>query len=168
MEEESTCFCLHFQVIVHHLRTLEQERKPGLEAETLEEIPFAGLLMGLARFLMYPRTTFLGIVLPTVHWALPHQSSIKTASHRHDHRSGQFFKWDSLKWLLAMSSWQYKITKRRYLVMSPDNHFCHCLLSETRISHKPRLPVNPQTCYVALKFWSSCLQLPSTGIAGVC
>lgn len=39
----------------------------------------------LANFLVHPRTTWPGAVLPMVGWALLHQFAIKTTSHRHTH-----------------------------------------------------------------------------------
>lgn len=33
-----------------------------------------------------PRTTCLGMALPTVDWACPHQLAVKIVSHRHGHR----------------------------------------------------------------------------------
>lgn len=51
-----------------------------------------------ANFLIEPRTTCLGMVVPTVGWALLYLSSIKTISHGHGHRpiwSGEFFSWES-------------------------------------------------------------------------
>lgn len=53
----------------------------------------------IASFLIQPRTTCLGLVLPAVGWALPHQLASKIISHRHVHKplwSRWFLNWDSL------------------------------------------------------------------------
>lgn len=103
LSKESVYFSSHFQVKAYHFGDPRQETKQGLEAETKEE-HVAGLLPGpcSASFLIYSKTTCLGIVLPTVSWAIPHWSSVKTVCHRYGLRpirSGQFLNWDFHQWL---------------------------------------------------------------------
>ena len=65
---------------------------------------------GLVRFLVQPRTTCLGIVLPTVGCALPHLLVTQTVPHRQAHKpvwSTPFLDWGfPLRWLFAVSPWQ--------------------------------------------------------------
>lgn len=57
--------------------------------------------------LLQPRTTYLGVALPTVAWPFPHASLIKRLPPRHGHRPvwwRQFLDWDSLsRWLNVVS-----------------------------------------------------------------
>lgn len=66
---------------------LKQGRDPGAgaDAEAMEEYSLQALLLMVcsACLLTAPRITSPGMATPTVSWALPHQSPIKTMPYRH-------------------------------------------------------------------------------------
>lgn len=69
------------------LRKPEQEAKAGTQAGTdTETMKDTVYWLAQACFLIYSRTTCLGVAPPTVGWVFPHQSSIKRMSHRVAHR----------------------------------------------------------------------------------
>lgn len=62
----------------------EQKLKAGIKAEAMEDICLLACSLDsfLDMLLILPRTTCLGVALPTVDWAFPHQSLIKKMPYR--------------------------------------------------------------------------------------
>lgn len=88
LREKRTDFSLYFLVIAHHWGKSGQ----GLGTSIAYGSSLSSLLSSCSPILARP--TWLWQVLPTVGWASPRQSAIKTTSPRHDHRplrSRQFF-----------------------------------------------------------------------------
>lgn len=62
----------------------EQKLKAGIKAETMEDICLLACSLDsfLDTLLILPGTTCLGVALPTVDWAFPHQSLTKKMPYR--------------------------------------------------------------------------------------
>lgn len=117
-------FLLHFPVTVHFFRHSGEE----LEVEPMEKHSCLACLFfssPLTTFLIKPKVTHLGMVPPTVGWALPHQGAIKTiliavSTGQYDPNNSSMEA--GVRWLQTVSSWQLKL---------PRTNGCQTIMEES-------------------------------------